>query len=179
MESSFLNPQKAVQAAGVHEGMKVADFAPGAGFFTRAAARAVGENGVVWAVDCHRELLARLKTLAAAEGSHNVEVVHGSVEKPGGSHLPEDHFDLVLAANLLFTLEDRPAALREVRRVLRRGGMALFIDWKNSFGGLGPQADHIVSAAEARALCEQEGLSYGGDIPAGEYHWGFVVRKKQ
>lgn len=163
----------------MHEGMKIADFAPGAGFFTRAAARATGESGVVWAVDCHRELLARLKALAAAEGLHNVEVMYGTVEKPGGSHLPENNYDLVLLCNLLFSLDERLAALHEAHRVLRRGGMALVIDWQDSFGGLGPHPDHVVASSEAKALCEEAGLTYGGDIPAGAYHWGFVVRKKQ
>ena len=124
-ESSFLNPAKALAAAHLHEGMSVADFGAGSGFFARAAARAVGEGGVVWAVDAHQDLLPRLKNLALAEGLHNIEVMRGDLERPGGSHLPALRFDLVIAANVLFSAENKEALAAEAARVLRKGGRAL------------------------------------------------------
>jgi len=60
MESSFLNPAKVLAALHIDEGMKVADFSGAGGFFTRAAARAVG-SGVVWAVDSNADLLTRIR----------------------------------------------------------------------------------------------------------------------
>ncbi|OGC84718.1 hypothetical protein A3F55_02555 [Candidatus Adlerbacteria bacterium RIFCSPHIGHO2_12_FULL_53_18] len=177
-ESSFLNPHKTLLSAKVHEGMVVADFGAGSGFFTRALAREVGDGGVVWAVDIHRELLPRIKTLALAEGLHNVEVIHGDVEAVGGSNLPENHFDFCVAANLLFGLEHRGECVAEIKRVLKRGGRALVVDWAGSFGGLGPHTDHVITAAAARALFETQGFAYVEEVPAGLYHWGFVVRKK-
>lgn len=177
-ETGFLNPAKAIHAAKLHEGMHVADFNAGAGFFARAAARAVGEGGVVWAVDVHREMLPRLKALALAEGLHNVEVMHGSVERPGGSHLPEGKFDSVIVANLLFSCDNKKGVAQEAHRVLRRTGRVLVIDWKDSYGGLGPHPDHVVSRDSARAIFEEQGFSRVEDIPAGAYHWGCIMRKK-
>ena len=173
-ESSFLNPGAAVRAAGIHEGMSVADFGAGAGFFTRAAAREVGDSGVVWAVDSNRELLVRVKNLALAEGLHNVEVMRAALD--GESALPAEHFDFVVAANVLFGAHDKPALVGELKRVLKRHGRALVIDWRDSFGGLGPHPDHVVTEAQAKKLFED--FSVVEEIPAGEYHWGFVVRKK-
>ncbi len=175
---SFLNPTLAVRAAGVHEGMHVADFGAGSGFFTRAAARLVGESGVVWAVDAHQELLPRIKNLAAAEMLHNVEVVHGDVEVVGGSSLPDEDFDFCLVANVLFAAEHKREVVAEIRRVLKKTGRALVIDWSDSFGGLGPHKDHVLTAQKARELFENGGFAYIGDISAGAYHWGFIVRKK-
>ncbi|MDZ4226365.1 MAG: methyltransferase domain-containing protein [Patescibacteria group bacterium] len=177
-ESSFLNPHKALLAAKVHEGLVVADFGAGSGFFTRATAAMVGEEGVVWAVDVNRELLPRIKTLAVAEGLHNVEVVQGDVGTVGGSNLPEAHCDLVIVANVLFALEHKGECVAEVKRVLKRGGRALVVDWAGSFGGLGPHKDHVVGAHAARGLFESQGFTYVEEVPAGLYHWGFVVRKK-
>ncbi|MBC7836940.1 methyltransferase domain-containing protein [Acetobacteraceae bacterium] len=176
-EGSFLHPPKAIAAAGVHEGMHVADFGSGSGFFTRAAARAVGEGGVVWAVDVHQDLLPRIKNLAAAENLHNVEVVHGNVEVSGGSNLPAEQFDLVIAANLLFAAEHKREVVAEMRRVLKKNGRALVIDWSDSFGGLGPHPDHVLTVQAGRELFEQGGFTYVGDISAGAYHWGFIIRK--
>ncbi len=177
-DSSFLNPLQAVAAAHVHEGMHVADFGSGSGFFARAAAREVGEHGVVWAIDINRDLLPRLKTIAHAEGLRNVEVLHGNVSEEKGSNLPPDSVDLVIAANVLFTLEDKEGCVKEIKRVLKKGGRALVIDWSDSWGGLGPHKDHVLTEADARELFEKHGFLTSDPIPAGAYHWGFIGRKK-
>lgn len=177
-ESSFLNPHKTLLAAKVHEGMIAADLGAGSGFFTRALAREVGEGGQVWAVDIHRDLLPRIKTIADAEGLHNVEVVHGDVEEVGGTNLPDTHFDFCVASNIFFALEHRGEAVAEIKRILKQGGRALVVDWADSYGGLGPHKDHIFTVNAARTLFEQHGFTYIEEVPAGLYHWGFVVRKK-
>ncbi len=177
-ESSFLNPSFTLRHAKLHDGAKVADFGAGSGFFTRAAAHLVGGRGLVWAVDVHQEMLPRIKNISLQEGLHNVEVVHGNVERAKGSHLPADNFDLVIIANLLFGAEHKDAIAKEAHRILHGGGKALVIDWRESFGGLGPHPDHVVSADHARTLFELNGFDYVQEVPAGAYHWGFLVRKK-
>lgn len=161
----------------MHEGMRVADFGAGSGFFTRAAARVVGAKGVVWAVDAQRDMLPRLRSLAEAEGLRNVEVVCGNVEEVGGSNLPDAHFDLVIAANVFFSAHHRRGVVQEIRRVLKPDGRALITDWESSFSGMGPQEEHVITAKEARELMEKNGFAYVQDVPAGEFHWGFIVRK--
>lgn len=176
MESSFLNPSKALAALQLGAGQTVADFDAGSGFFARAAARAV-EPGVVWAVDANRELLPRLKNVAEAEGLLNVEVVAGSIERLGGTGLPDAHFDAVIIANSLFSVSDHAGVAAEAARVLKRGGKALVIDWEDSFGGLGPAPEHVVGAEKARQLFERAGFVCDGEADAGAYHWGLLFRK--
>lgn len=188
-ESTFLNPTKVLEAAHLHEGMQVADFGCGSGIFALAAARAVGEQGRVWAVDAHRDMLPRVKNLAAGEGLHNVEVIYGDLERRsspdssvGGSNLPAAQFDFCIVANLLFAVEDKKALVQEVSRVLKVGGRALVVDWSASFGGLGPHPSQVVGRLAAQKLFEDGGFTFvdppAGGVPAGEYHWGFIVRKK-
>ncbi len=177
-ESSFLHPAQAVHAAKIHEGLEVADFGAGSGFFTRAAARAVGPQSNVWAIDAHADMLARLKSLAIAEGLHNVEVVRGDIEVEGGSNLPPQSMDFCIITNVLFSVHDKEGLIKEARRVLKRAGRVLVIDWSGSFGGLGPVEAHVVSEREARRLFEEAGFTYVEHVPAGAYHWGFVARKK-
>ena len=177
-ESTFLNPAAVIEAAKIHEGMRVADFGAGSGFCTRAAARVVGPKGVVWAVDAHRDLLPRLKNISLAEGLRNVEVLYGDVGVVGGSNLPAEHFDVCILTNILFAVEDTGALIYEVHRVLKRGGYVVVVDWADSFGGLGPHPDHVVLKSVAKRLFEERGFTVENDVPAGEYHWGFVARRK-
>ena len=177
-ESLFLHPAAAVRAAKIHEGLEVADFGAGSGFFTRAAARAVGPHARVWAVDLSQDMLGHVKSLATAEGLHNVEVVRGDIEREGGSHLPPEEMDFVIATSVLFSAHDKLGLAKEIRRVLKRTGRVLVIDWSSSHGGLGPEEARVVSEKAARKLFEDAGFTYVEAVPCGAYHWGFVMRKK-
>lgn len=156
----------------------MADLGAGSGFFTRAAARAVGENGVVWAVDIHKDLLPRLKTLAEGEGLKNIEILQGDVEVVGGTHLPDEAFDFVIAANVFFSVEHKHEFIAEARRILKRGGQLLMVDWSASHGGLGPHEDHVVTREQAEKIVTAQGFSIMRDVSAGAYHWGFIAKKK-
>lgn len=178
MESSFLSPQAVLAAAHISEGSRVADLAAASGFFARAAARAVGPEGLVWAIDPNPDMLPRLKNLAAGEGLHNIEVVRGTVEKVGASRLPDATMDVAILANALFSIDNKEAAAAEAYRVLRKAGRLMLVDWTSSHGGLGPHEDHVVTAAQAKAVFEAAGFAQAEDIPAGAYHWGLILRKR-
>lgn len=177
-ETSFLSPAAAIAAAHISAGSRVADLAAGSGFFVRAAARAVGPDAQVWAIDPNPDMLVRLKNLSMSEGLHAIEVVRGTPEKPGGTHLPDSTIDFCILANALFSMRDKDAVAREAYRVLRRAGRLMLIDWSGSHGGLGPHEDHVVAQEDARGIFERAGFAHAEDIPAGGYHWGLILRKK-
>ncbi|MGH7141629.1 MAG: class I SAM-dependent methyltransferase [Minisyncoccia bacterium] len=177
-EFSFLSPEKIVAAAGVHEGMRVADFHAGAGFVARAAARAVGQSGVVWAVDANRDLLARLKSTAELEGLPSIEIVRGNIERYSGTFLPDESMDIVFLVNALFTCENKDGAVGEAWRVLKKNGRLAVVDWQGSFDGLGPHPTHVVSEPEAKKLLVRGGFLPAEPLPAGAFHWGLLRRKK-
>jgi len=106
-----------------------------------------------------------------------VQILRGTIDAKGGTALPSNHFDVVIAANVLFGVEDKAGLAAEIYRVLKRTGRALIIDWTGSHGGLGPHADHVILESAARELFEQNGFTYAERTRAGAYHWGFVVRK--
>jgi hypothetical protein len=43
---------------------------------------------------------------------------------------------------------------------------------------LGPHESQVIKEEDARKLFEDTGFAYVEPVPAGAYHWGFVVRKK-
>ncbi|MBP7770332.1 MAG: methyltransferase domain-containing protein [Candidatus Pacebacteria bacterium] len=178
MESSFLNPQQTLGAAHISSGSRVADLAAGSGFFARAAARATGPEGLVWAIDPNPDMLVRLKNLAVGEGLHNIEVVRGTVEKVSATKLPDATMDVAILANALFGVENKEAAAAEAYRVLRKAGRLVLVDWTDSHGGLGPHPGHVVTQAQAKKIFEAAGFGQAEDIPAGAYHWGLILRKR-
>lgn len=177
-ELPFLIPARVLEDAKLEKGEQVADLGAGSGFFTIAAARVVGSSGSVWAVDLKPELLSRIKSHATSEHLKNVEVVRGDLEAGRGSNLPAGKFDFVIATNVLFWLEDKLAFAKEAHRLLKKGGRALVVDWKDSYGGMGPHPDHIITIGAARDIFEKAGFAFSHDVPAGSYHWGFIAIRK-
>jgi ubiquinone/menaquinone biosynthesis C-methylase UbiE len=174
---AFSEPRSNVAKMGLSEGLVVADFGAGSGHYSIAAARAVGHSGRVYAIDIQKELLTRIKNLAAAERVRNVQVLWGDIDEPGGSKLREGSADVVLLSNTLFQVEHKDALLTEAKRVLRPKGRLIVIDWTDSFGGLGPAPKDVVTEREAHAMLTKAGFSIEKSFDAGAHHFGVIGRK--
>ena len=156
----FSDPQKNIDQFGLELGEHVADLGSGSGFYTIAAAKAVGSLGRVYAVDANKNLLQKIKNEAEQSRFGSIEALWGNIEKLGGTRLADATVSAVLVCNTLFQLEQRNDFSLEVKRILKPNGRLLVIDWKESFGGVGPQPEHVVSKDAARALFEKAGFSF-------------------
>lgn len=173
----FSDPQSIINQAGISHGHSVADFGSGSGFYSLASAKAVGSEGRVYAIDVQKDLLEKLKAHAGDARLKNLEVIWGDIEKINGTHLKDGLVDFVIIANVLFQTSDKNNLAMEASRVLRHGGKIVLVDWSDSFGGMGPHKDHIISESAARSIFENAGFSFIKNINAGEHHFGMVFRK--
>ena len=100
-------------------GETVVDIGCGAGFDTLIAARQVGPEGRVLAVDMTAEMRAKTAAGAGAMGLTNVEVLEGFAE-----NLPvsDGAADVVISNGVINLCPDKQAVFREMYRVLRPGG---------------------------------------------------------
>jgi trans-aconitate methyltransferase len=107
-------------AAGVQAGHRVLDVACGTGVLARAIAERVGSNHLV-GVDVNEGMLEVAKRKAP-----EIDWKQGQAES-----LPFDDntFDKVVSQFGLMFFQDRPAALREMRRVLKPGGSMAVAVW--------------------------------------------------
>lgn len=114
-----------VEASGVRPGDRVLDVGCGPGSFTRLIAEAVGPDGRVVGVDAAPEMIAYASR--KAKTMHNCHFQVGAAES-----LPFDpgSFDVVVSSLMLHHLpdEERPLALREMRRVLVPQGRIMIAD---------------------------------------------------
>lgn len=103
-------------------GEMVLDLACGTGVVTRELAKTGIEFGGLFAVDHSAEMLGVAKELGTQMrmGAQWVEADAGALP------FETDQFDLAICQQALQFFPDRPAALRELHRVLKRGGRAAF-----------------------------------------------------
>lgn len=104
----------------------VLDLACGSGVVARTVAPVVGPAGRVVGVDLRPGMLAVAAALPAAAGAP-VEWREGDAT---ALDLADGSFDLVLCQQGLQFFPDRPAALSEIRRVLKKGGRVAFALWQ-------------------------------------------------
>lgn len=115
----------AIRRAALQRGERVLDLGCGSGAATMAAAQQVGERGRVTGIDLSEEML-RLAGKRAEEQGIEIELHAGRAEEipaESGSQ------DVVLASLSLMFVLDKPAAAREIARVLKPGGRFVAACW--------------------------------------------------
>lgn len=173
------NTKKIVDLFGLHEGMKVADLGVGFGHYVYALSEAVGPSGRVFAVDVQKNMIERLKKEVEEKGIQNIEVIWGDIEVVGGTKLREGLVDNLLVANVLFLIDSKPGFVHECARILKVGGKLLLIDWEESFGGIGPSPEMVVSLETAKRIFESGPFEYKKQIDVGDHHYGILFERKK
>ncbi|MEK7068819.1 MAG: class I SAM-dependent methyltransferase [Patescibacteria group bacterium] len=174
--ASFAHPARNVEALGIRPGMKVADFGAGSGAYTFEVAKLLRATGRVYAIDVQRDLLRRIANEAKRRGYENVEIIWADLEAPCASKLAENSIDLVLISNLLFQVPDKAPVLREARRIVKGTGHVVIIDWIDSFNGIGPIKDDVVTKEVALKIAEKSNLSLVREFFAGTHHYGLLFK---
>jgi SAM-dependent methyltransferase len=121
--------------AGLKRGMNVADFGCGIGAVTRMLAEMVGSSGSVTGIDANEGQLVQAGNLCESAGLTNVLLWKADA---CATRLPSESFDLVYCRFLLIHLPDPDACLREMRRVLKPGGIIVVEDGDLSSAGSVP-----------------------------------------
>lgn len=171
----FSNPEQNVAQLDLRDGMRVADFGAGTGFYSRAASKRVGNSGKVYAIEIQKDFVKKLEDDLKNWHISNVECIWGDIESLGGTKLADSSMDLIIISNILFQVEDKFGLIDEVKRVLKPNGQVLLVDWSDSFSGMGPDINNIIKKDKAIELFNKRGLKFLKDIIVGDHHYGIIL----
>jgi len=132
---AYQKPAEVVAALGLRAGDVVADIGAGTGYFAVRFARAVGDEGRVYAVDISPEMIRHLNRRVRDEGLRNVVPVLADPDDP---LLPDGSVDWFVIVDTWHHIEDQTGYLRHMKRMLRPGGRVVHIDFQKRELPVGP-----------------------------------------
>lgn len=167
----FLNPSEVLKKIKLKDNMTAADFGCGSGGWAIPLAKKL-EDGKVYALDILEEPLSALKVKINLNKISNIKTVLTDVEK--GTEIFEQSCDLVLMTNLLFQVEDKKKVFEEAKRILKKNGRILVVDWQEE-SSLGPEEK--VSSEEVKKIAEEAGFNTEKEFEAGTHHYTLIFVK--
>lgn len=173
----FMAPEIMASHFHIRPGDSVADFGAGNGNFSIILSKIVGPTGKVYACEIQKNLVEAVANSARQSGINNLEAIWCDIETHQGTKLESDSLDAAVLVNTLFQMEQKGEAIEEIKRTLRSGGKLFVVDWSDSFGGMGPLPENVISESDVRALIEEHHLEFERSFDSGEHHYGLVFRK--
>ncbi|HPI97861.1 MAG TPA: class I SAM-dependent methyltransferase [Synergistales bacterium] len=117
------DPVRKLRSAGLEEGQKVLEVGCGPGFYTIPAARIVGSEGHVFALDLHPGFIEKVREKAKREELSNISA---TVCNASDTSLPAGSMDLTFLFGLGHIAGGLDSLLLEMRRVLKEDGILSF-----------------------------------------------------
>jgi ubiquinone/menaquinone biosynthesis C-methylase UbiE len=166
-------PEEVVRFLQVPDGGVVADLGAGTGYFTMHLARAVGPDGLVFAVDIEPDLVEHIAERVGEAGLGNVRPVLAERDHP---ELAEWSTDLIFVCDTWHHIDDRVVYLGKLERILRKGGRVAVVDFREGDLPVGPPAGHKLSRDAVVAEFEKAGWSLADESDALPFQYLLVFR---
>lgn len=119
----LMPPGRMLERFGVRRDETVLELGPGPGYFTPEAAQFVGMGGRILCLDLQPPILDMLQRRLHRQGVANAHPVAADAQR---LPLRDGSVDRAFLVAVLGEIPDRVAALRELHRVLKPGGMLAF-----------------------------------------------------
>jgi len=162
----------------LHEGMNVGDLGCGnLGYVSLPAARIVGANGMVYAVDILKSALESVAGRARQAGLNNLKTVWSNLEIIGATKVPAESLDVVFVVNVLFQSDKDEQIIKESFRLLKSGGKLLIVDWDQVSAPFGPPMADRAKKEDIKLFAQSAGFQFQEEFEAGQYHYGLVFLK--
>lgn len=141
--------EKIIEGSGIEEGMSVMELGCGPGTYSLDAARAIGKEGKLYAVDIQPQMIDKLQRKLKKEENKDINNIETKVASAYGLPFEDRSFDLVYMVAVLQEIPDKQRALKEVYRVLKGDGILAVSEFL-------PDPDYPLRRT-TKKLCEQAG----------------------
>ena len=168
---SWYNPDAILKDLGA--GMVFMDIGCGDGYFTILAAKKVGENGKVYAVDIDASAIEKVKQKAQAEGLKNIVAKAGAAED---TVFCTKCADIVFFSMDLHDFNDPAKVLKNAKQMLKPTGRLIDLDWKKQAEPFGPPVAIRFSEEKASELMKSAGLTVAKIKDAGPHHYVITAK---
>jgi ubiquinone/menaquinone biosynthesis C-methylase UbiE len=159
---------RVIERSGIKPGMTVLDLGCGSGAFTLPAARVVGERGKIYAIDIQLVMLRQLERRLARAGSHDINNVELKQASAYELPLPDESLDLVMSVAAFQEIPDKLRALREVKRVLKKGGTLALTEFV-------PDPDYPLATTTIK---QGKAAGFVFEVKLGNF-WDYTIRFKK
>jgi ubiquinone/menaquinone biosynthesis C-methylase UbiE len=175
-----IQPEDLFDRVALQEGMHVADMGCGrAGQIVFAAARRVGDRGMVYAVDVVPEVLEHLAGRIRSGGHDNIQTIWSDIESVGKTAVPAGSLDCCFIYNVMSSVNAHQRVLEESGRLLRPGGKMAIVDWARHLGPSSAIPSRLATAVMLTGYAKRLGLVVDDEFSLGGYHYGLVLSKPE
>lgn len=164
------NPNQILNFVEIKRHFVAADLGCGTGFFTVPLSLKVKK---VYGIDVQKEMLGVLGDKMKKLRIRNIELL---LSTPNEIPLENESVNLLISVNTLHEFEDKDKIADEMRRVLKKGGRLLIVDFKREDTGFGPPVRIRTPKAEAIRLFEKNGFALS-NLKELSYHYVLVFVK--
>jgi len=119
LRSIFKKPERTLREMGIQKGQTILDYGCGIGSFSIPAAKMVGDDGVVYALDIHPLAIKAVEKRIKKKRISNIKTILSSRE----TGLPDESVDVVLSYDVFQMISDKDKLLEELHRVLKSDGI--------------------------------------------------------
>ncbi len=165
---------------------QVADFGCGNGKFAKEISHFVPE-GKVFAIDVHKEKLDYLddEVLKAGkqegEKAHelqNIKTVWGDIESLNGTRLRDDSIDAIIIGDTFSLLKYKKVCIMEMKRVLKKKGKILFVDWHKHLGESVLHKNSVLIEEEVMKIFSELNFGVYPIIHKGAHQFVLLIEKR-
>lgn len=167
----FLNPDKIFDDIGLGREMVLADLGCGTGYFTIPASFRVKK---VFALDIQQEMLEILSDKIKKEKISNIEPI---LTHESSIPLPDNSIGVLFMANVFHEIDDKNSILKEGKRILKKEGKLIIIDWKKVEMDFGPPVEERLDETEVIFICKSNDFDLYEQKHAGPYNYLLIFQK--
>jgi ubiquinone/menaquinone biosynthesis C-methylase UbiE len=173
--AEWQRPDAVLKALSLQRGQTVCDVGAGPGYFAIPIARAVGERGMVLALEVEPKILEVLRDRLVKAKVRNVLA---ALVMPDEPFLADGACDVVLVVDTFHHFPDGAAYLRRLARSLKTSGRLVNIDFHKRETPVGPPVSHRVSRDDFLAQAKAAGLSLEREHTFLPYQYFLVLEPK-